>query len=168
MIRRGVYNSVKWVHQSSLKFATIPQPQTNLVDPFKDAFTDPFKETTASVEHSDTLTMHPFDAATSKKLQQAVNVDDVEVKPDGILYVPEIKYRRALTNAFGPGGWGLVPKSPHSIVNKTLSREYALYCHGRFVSQARGEQEFYSEDGVVTATEGVKSNAMMRCCKVSL
>jgi hypothetical protein len=50
-------------------------------------------------------------------------------------------------------------------INKTLSREYALFCHGRFVAQARGEQDYFSEDGVVTATEGVKSNAMMRCCK---
>ena len=35
----------------------------------------------------------------------------------------------------------------------------------RFVGQARGEQQYFSEDGVATASEGCKSNAMMRCCK---
>ena len=33
------------------------------------------------------------------------------------------------------------------------------------MSQARGEQDFFSEEGIVTATEGVKSNALVRCCK---
>ena len=35
---------------------------------------------------------------------------DIEIKPDGLLYLPEIKYRRILHKAFGPGGWGLIPK----------------------------------------------------------
>jgi len=33
------------------------------------------------------------------------------------------------------------------------------------VSQARGEQDFFDKNGLATATEGVKSNALMRCCK---
>jgi len=28
----------------------------------------------------------------------------------GLIYVPEIKYRRILNHAFGPGGWALVPR----------------------------------------------------------
>lgn len=35
----------------------------------------------------------------------------------------------------------------------------------RFVGQARGEQQYFTEDGVSTAAEGCKSNALMRCCK---
>ena len=35
----------------------------------------------------------------------------------------------------------------------------------RLVSIARGEQDYFSPDGIPTATEGCKSNAMMRCCK---
>ena len=35
----------------------------------------------------------------------------------------------------------------------------------RLVSVARGEQEYFSPDGIPTAAEGCKSNAMMRCCK---
>ena len=28
----------------------------------------------------------------------------------GLIYIPEIKYRRMLNKAFGPGGWALVPR----------------------------------------------------------
>ena len=33
------------------------------------------------------------------------------------------------------------------------------------VSIARGEQDYFSPDGIPTAAEGCKSNALMRCCK---
>jgi hypothetical protein len=33
------------------------------------------------------------------------------------------------------------------------------------VSIARGEQQYFSPEGIPTATEGCKSNALMRCCK---
>lgn len=36
---------------------------------------------------------------------------------------------------------------------------------GRLVSIARGEQQYFDPEGIPTATEGCKSNALMRCCK---
>ncbi len=84
---------------------------------------------------------------------------------DGIIYLPEIKYRRILNKAFGPGGWGLAPRSETTVTAKSVSREYALVCHGRLVSVARGEQDYFDPGGIATATEGCKSNALMRCCK---
>ena len=35
----------------------------------------------------------------------------------------------------------------------------------RLVSIARGEQDYFSKDGIPTASEGCKSNALMRCSK---
>ena len=35
----------------------------------------------------------------------------------------------------------------------------------RFVAQARGEMQYFSEESISTAAEGCKSNALMRCCK---
>ena len=35
----------------------------------------------------------------------------------------------------------------------------------RLVAVARGEQEYFEPAGIPTATEAVKSNALMRCCK---
>ena len=57
----------------------------------------------------------------------------MEIKPDGIVYLPEIKYRRILNRAFGPGGWGLAPRSESIVTPKMVTREYALVCHGRYV-----------------------------------
>ncbi|KAI0433785.1 mitochondrial genome maintenance MGM101 [Xylaria sp. FL1042] len=106
-----------------------------------------------------------FSAETSTILQARLDPDDIEVKPDGIIYLPEIKYRRILNTAFGPGGWGLAPRGELMVQDRLVTREYALVAHGRFVAQARGEQQYFSEDGVSTAAEGCKSNALMRCCK---
>jgi hypothetical protein len=58
---------------------------------------------------------------------------DVEVKPDGIIYLPEIKYRRILNRAFGPGAWGLAPRGETIVTQKSVTREFALVVHGRFV-----------------------------------
>ena len=52
---------------------------------------------------------------------------------DGLIYLPEIKYRRVLNRAFGPGGWGLAPRSETNVGPKVVSREYALVCLGRCV-----------------------------------
>lgn len=79
------------------------------------------------------LSAAPFPKEASDILLAPTEVDEVEIKPDGILYLPEIKYRRILNRAFGPGGWGLVPRSESIVTPKTVTREYALVCHGRHV-----------------------------------
>ncbi|KAI9143372.1 mitochondrial genome maintenance MGM101-domain-containing protein [Paraphysoderma sedebokerense] len=111
------------------------------------------------------IAAEPFPDKVVDVLLEPVNPDDVEIKPDGILYLPEIKYRRILNRAFRPGGWALSPRGPHAIYKSIISREYALFCLGRYVSQARGEQEFFDPKNLATAMEGCKSNALMRCCK---
>ncbi|ODV92418.1 hypothetical protein CANCADRAFT_56084 [Tortispora caseinolytica NRRL Y-17796] len=111
------------------------------------------------------LSTEPFAAETASVLQEPIDPEDVEIKPDGILYLPEIKYRRILNRAFGPGGWGLAPRSQTIVTETTVTREYALICHGRLVSVARGEQDYFNPKGIPTAAEGCKSNALMRCCK---
>ncbi|PWW75464.1 mitochondrial genome maintenance protein Mgm101 [Tuber magnatum] len=111
------------------------------------------------------LSTEPFSKEAAAVLLAPVNPEDVEIKPDGILYLPEIKYRRILNKAFGPGGWGLAPRGETIVTEKTVTREYALVCNGRLVSVARGEQDYFDPSGIPTATEGCKSNALMRTCK---
>ncbi|KAF2500571.1 Mgm101p-domain-containing protein [Lophium mytilinum] len=106
-----------------------------------------------------------FEQGAVDVLLAPVSEEDVEVKPDGILYLPEIKYRRILNRAFGPGGWGLAPRGESIVTGKLVTREYALVVQGRLVSIARGEQQYFDPEGIPTATEGCKSNALMRCCK---
>nr|POE94226.1 mitochondrial genome maintenance protein [Quercus suber] len=103
------------------------------------------------------LSAIPFNSEQAMILQQELEFDDIEVKPDGIVYLPEIKYRRILNKAFGPGGWGLAPRGETIVTGKMVTRE--------LISVARGEQQYFDPEGIPTATEGCKSNALMRCCK---
>ncbi|KAI5949709.1 MGM101 [Candida margitis] len=112
------------------------------------------------------LGSQPFSKEIADTLLAPIEDQDIEIKPDGLLYLPEIKYRRILNKAFGPGGWGLVPRTESLVTKSQISREYGLICHGRLISIARGEQDYYGgEEKVTTALEGCKSNALMRCCK---
>ncbi|KAL8731150.1 MAG: hypothetical protein Q9181_004397 [Wetmoreana brouardii] len=111
------------------------------------------------------LSTEAFSKEAAEALLAPIQLDDIEVKPDGIVYLPEIKYRRILNKAFGPGGWGLAPRGETIVTAKAVTREYALVALGRLVSVARGEQDYFSPEGIPTAVEGCKSNALMRCCK---
>ncbi|KAF9917314.1 hypothetical protein BGZ65_012929, partial [Modicella reniformis] len=44
-----------------------------------------------------------FEPEVAEVLMKSLDPDDIEIKPDGLLYLPEIKYRRILNRAFGPG-----------------------------------------------------------------
>jgi hypothetical protein len=77
------------------------------------------------------LSSSPFTAEQAAILQEPLKFDDIEIKPDGIIYLPEIKYRRILNRAFGPGGWGLAPRGETIVTGKVVTREYGLVCGGR-------------------------------------
>ncbi|KAI3483466.1 hypothetical protein L1887_53693 [Cichorium endivia] len=136
---------------SSLSSATTSAPSSNVSEEWGTSFAG-LGERSFSKEAVDVL-MGP------------INESDIEIKPDGLIYLPEIKYRRILNRAFGPGGWGMAPRSETNVGQGIVSREWVLICQGRFVATARGEQEFFKPSGVPTASEGAKSNALMRCCK---
>jgi hypothetical protein len=72
-----------------------------------------------------------FSPEQAEVLLNPIVHDDVEVKPDGLLYLPEIKYRRILNKAFGPGGWGLAPRGESIVTAKIVTREYGLIVQGR-------------------------------------
>ncbi|KAH6894448.1 mitochondrial genome maintenance MGM101-domain-containing protein [Thelonectria olida] len=107
----------------------------------------------------------PVSETQFKILTKALDPIDIEVKPDGIIYLPEIKYRRKLNEAFGPMGWGIVPRGETVVGKEVVTREYALIINGFFVSQALGVNNYFSTESIPQAVEGAKSNALMRCCK---
>ncbi|TGZ85352.1 mitochondrial genome maintenance MGM101 [Ascodesmis nigricans] len=111
------------------------------------------------------MSAEAFPKEAADVLMAPLDPNDIEIKPDGILYLPEIKYRRILNKAFGPGGWGLAPRGPTTVTEKVVSREYALVANGRLVAIARGEQQYFDPNGIPTASEGCRSNALMRTCK---
>ena len=77
------------------------------------------------------LSTEAFSPEAAKALLAPIDPEDIEIKPDGIIYLPEIKYRRILNQAFGPGGWGLAPRGETIVTAKAVTREYALVALGR-------------------------------------
>jgi hypothetical protein len=79
------------------------------------------------------LGVKPVTVEQSEVLSRPIDVEDVEVKPDGIVYLPEVKYRRRLNEAFGPMGWGMVHRGEVVVGQNIVTREYALIVNGRYV-----------------------------------
>ena len=77
------------------------------------------------------LAQQAFPKESADVLLAPIDVETVEIKPDGIIYLPEINYRRILNKAFGPGAWGLAPRGETIVTDKAVTREYALVAHGR-------------------------------------
>jgi len=77
------------------------------------------------------LSSEAFPKEAAEVLLAPIDPQIVEIKPDGIIYMPEIHYRRILNRAFGPGAWGLAPRGETIVTDKAVTREYALVAHGR-------------------------------------
>jgi len=110
----------------------------------------------------------PFTPEQKKILEQKIDDSDIDILPTGEIYASQVRYRRILNDAFGPGGWAILPMGDFFQAGNTLCREYALWAEGRFVSSAIGEAEFQPNNprfSKATAAESLKSNALTRCCK---
>jgi hypothetical protein len=59
---------------------------------------------------------------------------------------------------------GLLFMDGEFLAHKNIGQNSNRSRH-RLVSIARGEQQYFDPEGIPTATEGCKSNALMRCCK---
>jgi hypothetical protein len=100
--------------------------------------------------------------------------DQYDILPTGELYLSQTFYRRILNNAFGRGGWAMIPMDPKPYVrgdqpgSTQLVQEWALIAHGRFISQVEGGAEYSEKNSRQLwsdACETVRSNALMRLCK---
>jgi hypothetical protein len=106
----------------------------------------------------------PFTDEQRRVLAETPAHEDVEIKPDGICFMPGVWYRRQLTKAFGAGGWSLAPRGPVRTVGDTTTYHGALYVLGRWVSEAVGEcdNQWMSP---ATRTESARTDCLTRCCK---
>jgi len=110
----------------------------------------------------------PFSEQATAALLAPVDDDAVEIRPDGIVYLPGVWYRRRLTKAFGPGGWALAPRGPARTLGDLVTYHGALYCLGRFVSEAVGECTYRPGNETMSyasALEGARTDCLTRACK---
>lgn len=102
-----------------------------------------------------------------KKLQEKVNTDDVEIRPDGLIYLPQVFFRDIMNKTFGRGQWALVQIKVSQIGDR-LAFDGSLYIRGCFVARAMGEAEYHEnnpQQSWATVYESAKSDCLTRCCK---
>ena len=120
-------------------------------------------------EFYNNISKEKFDDKSITILQADVDENDVEIRPDGLIYLPEIKYRRILNKAFGAGAWSLIQMN--TIIDEQNSVVYydgALFIQGRYHARATGEMRYIEKNQQMTwatALEGAKSDCLTRCCK---
>lgn len=114
------------------------------------------------------LSQKRFTEEQQKILNQDIPPQDVEIDPQGLIYLPQIKYRRILNTAFGPGAWGIRPHGEIKIQNNVVMFPGELWAEGRFIAWAIGEQRYIESNermSYASAIEAAKSDCITRCCK---
>lgn len=106
----------------------------------------------------------PFPDDVRAVLAETPAHEDVQIKPDGIVFMPGVWWRRQLTRAFGAGGWALAPRGPTRTVGNGVEYHGALYCLGRWVAEATGgcESNYMSHADMV---ESARTDCLSKCCK---
>lgn len=112
-----------------------------------------------------------FPDAVCAVLLAPVDEREVEIRYDGIVYMPGVWYRRQLGKAFGPGAFSLPPRGPARTTGDSKNYHGALFVHvpgepkPRFVAEAVGGCK---QNGGMTdadAYEGAKTDCLSKCCK---
>lgn len=102
-----------------------------------------------------------------KILYAPVRESDIEIRPDGLVYLPWMHYVARLRDAFGLS-WGIIPNGMPKVSNNYIYWGFYLVIDGKLCGFAIGEQQYHPSNATMTygdACEGAKSNALMRLCK---
>lgn len=121
--------------------------------------------------------LSPFRGYASKRLtpEQEVIINapvdptQVEIRPDGRVYLPWTVYAHRLNKAFGPAGWAMLPLSKPEVVENQALVHYALVAEGRYISEATEGHPYFKgnrSQSWAEAVESAKSECLRRCCKV--
>lgn len=100
-------------------------------------------------------------------LYASVQDNDVEIRPDGLIYLPWMEYVTRLRKAFGME-WSIIPQGLPKLKGTTILWGFYLIVRGSLMGYAIGEQEYYPNNYTMSYSdtcEGAKSNALMRLCK---
>lgn len=104
-----------------------------------------------------------------KILDEPIAEEDVEIRPDGLIYPPQIFYREKLNRAFGRGQWALIKHN--SVKDPDRDKVYfdgSLFIRGCFIARATGEAEYHASNpnqSWASVEEAAKSDCIVRCSK---
>lgn len=100
-------------------------------------------------------------------LYAKVEEEDVEIRPDGLVYLPWMEYETRLREAFGLE-YALIPQGLPKLENNLVLWGHWLIIRGCPMGFSFGQQEYFPSNKTMNwgdAVEGAKSNALMRLCK---
>lgn len=153
--------------------ALVPKTSSSPLSPVSSAappqkkLTDGFGAEIAGLIHlSGTIELT---AKQEKALFSPVKEEDVEIRPDGLIYLPWMEYVTRLKEAFVMR-WTLLPEGLPKTGSggNSIMWGFWLVIDGKPYGFAIGEQAYYPENKTMSwsdACEGAKSNALMRLCK---
>jgi hypothetical protein len=104
-----------------------------------------------------------------KKLDEPIDEMDIEIRPDGLIYPPQVYWRDKLNQTFKRGQWALIKhKSSKDPDRDKVYYDGSLFIRNCFVSRATGEAEYHSSNPMqswASVEESAKSDCLGRCCK---
>lgn len=100
-------------------------------------------------------------------LEEPVPDDEIDIRPDGLIYVSHEYVRRILNRALGHGQWALVPGSNLVSDQNQLYQRWVLFCRGVYVSEALGSGRYFQNGNQTRddVAESIKSDCIRRCAK---
>ena len=109
----------------------------------------------------------------NKALLELFPEEEIEIRPDGHIYLPQSYYRNRLNQSLGIGQWSLVVKGSTQETSENGEKikmllNGALVIRGCFVAEAVGEAELHltnQNQSLGTVWEAAKSDCITRCCK---
>ena len=106
-------------------------------------------------------------AEVQYRLSMSPNPAEVEIRPDGMVYMPWNKFAGALDLAFGVGNWCQVPQGTPLSQDGFVCWQFDLYCLAVWVSTAIGEHPDPGNRRMSLANraEAAKSDALVKNCK---
>ena len=146
------------------------------------------QETLPEIQSEDTMKIRPSASTVQSRMEELipyagtieitgeqkkilfapVNSESVEIRSDGLVYLPWMEYVSRLRDAFGIS-WAIIPYGMAKPVGGFLYWPFYLMIQGKLAGFAVGEQEYPPPGNqrmtYGDATEACKSNALMRLCK---
>jgi len=105
------------------------------------------------------------------KLLASFDTKEIEIRPDGLIYLPQTFWRKRLNESFGIGQWCLVVKNSFKDPNAEKDKLYVegvLMARGCYMATAVGEAELHTDNPLqswASVFESAKSDCITRCCK---
>jgi len=141
----------------------IVAPPTQQIKKMSDGFSG---EIAGLIQLSGTIDLNP---KQKEALFSAAKDEDIEIRPDGLIYLPWMEYVTRLRDVFGMR-WALIPEGlpKQGPGGNSIMWGFWLILDGKPYGYAIGEQEYFPNNPAMSwsdACEGAKSNALMRLCK---